>query len=136
MNPKSKGREIALQVLFAVDLGKNPVADAFLPFKFEHPVALEFALKLVNGTLENLENIDKEIASVLKNWELSRLNAVDKEILRIAIYEIENLNDADPGIVVFEAVELAKKYGDLNSGDFVNGILRNLLRIKNGEITA
>jgi len=135
MNPKSKGREIALSVLFAVDLGKNSVADAFLSFKYEPPVSLEYALKLVQGTLENLEQIDNKIQSLLKNWVLERLNAVDKEILRIAIYEIDNLAENDAGAIVYDAVELAKRYGDLNSGDFINGILRNYLREKNGEVT-
>jgi N utilization substance protein B len=66
---------------------------------------------------------------------LERLNAVDKEILRIAIYEIDNLAENDAGAIVYDAVELAKRYGDLNSGDFINGILRNYLREKNGEVT-
>ncbi|BAL80911.1 transcription antitermination factor NusB [Caldisericum exile] len=135
MNPKTKGREIALSVLFAVDLGKNSVPDAFLPFKYESPVSLEYALKLVQGTIENLSDIDEKIKSLLKNWSFERLNAVDKEILRLAIYEIENVVGEDYGIIVFEAVELAKKYGDLNSGDFVNGILRSFLRLRNEEVT-
>ncbi|MGB9833157.1 MAG: transcription antitermination factor NusB, partial [Caldisericum exile] len=130
MNPKSKGREIALSVLFAVDLGKNSVPDAFLPFKYESPVSLEYALKLVQGTLENLNDVDENIKSLLKNWSFDRLNAVDKNILRLAIFEIENLASEDYGAIVFEAVELAKKFGDLNSGDFVNGVLRSFLRLK------
>ncbi|MFU2157620.1 MULTISPECIES: transcription antitermination factor NusB [Caldisericum] len=134
MNPKSKGREIALSVLFAVDLGKNSVPDAFLPFKYESPVSLEYALKLVQGTLENLNDVDEKIKSLLKNWSFDRLNAVDKNILRLAIFEIENLAGEDYGAIVFEAVELAKKFGDLNSGDFVNGVLRSFLRLKYGEI--
>ncbi|MGB9854991.1 MAG: transcription antitermination factor NusB [Caldisericum exile] len=134
MNPKSKGREIALSVLFAVDLGKNSVPDAFLPFKYESPVSLEYALKLVQGTLENLNDVDEKIKSLLKNWSFDRLNAVDKNILRLAIFEIENLASEDYGAIVFEAVELAKKFGDLNSGDFVNGVLRSFLRLKYGEI--
>lgn len=136
MNPKSKAREIALSVLFAVDLGKNSVADAFLPFKYESPVSLEYALKLVQGTLENLESIDKKIQIIVKNWTLDRLNAIDKEIIRLAIFEIEHLAKEESGAIVYEAVELAKKYGDLNSGDFVNGVLRSYLRDENGEIKA
>jgi|YelNatPaOPRAMG01_1025707.scaffolds.fasta_scaffold191789_2 N utilization substance protein B len=133
MNLRSKGREIALQVLYAVDLGRNSVADAFLLFRFEPPVALEFALQLVQGTISSLEEIDSVIKLLLKNWEFERLNAVDKEILRLTIYEVEHVSTDEAGAVVYSAVELAKKYGDVNSPDFVNGILRSFLRIRDGE---
>jgi transcription termination factor NusB len=54
----------------------------------------------------------------------------DKEILRLALFEIDYLDGSDPGAVVFDAVEIAKKYGTENSGEFVNGILRSYLRRK------
>ena len=133
MSIRSKGREIAFKVLYAIDVGKNSVADAFLPFKYESPLVLDYALNLVKGTLSELENIDSEISSLLKNWEFSRLNVVDKEILRVAFYEAERIEDSNLGVLVYESVELAKKYGDTNSGDFVNGLLRSFLRTKNEE---
>ena len=133
MSIRSKGREIAFKVLYAIDVGKNSVADAFLPFKFESPMVLDYALNLVKGALSELDNIDNEISSLLKNWEFSRLNVVDKEILRVAFYEAEYIEDSNLGVLVYESVELAKKYGDTNSGDFVNGLLRSFLRPKNEE---
>ena len=133
MSIRSKGREIAFKVLYAIDVGKNSVADAFLPFKFESPMVLDYALNLVKAALSELDNIDNEISSLLKNWEFSRLNVVDKEILRVAFYEAEYIEDSNLGVLVYESVELAKKYGDTNSGDFVNGLLRSFLRTKNEE---
>ena len=133
MSIRSKGREIAFKVLYAIDVGKNSVADAFLPFKFESPMVLDYALNLVKGALSELDNIDNEISSLLKNWEFSRLNVLDKEIFRVAFYEAEYIEDSNLGVLVYESVELAKKYGDTNSGDFVNGLLRSFLRTKNEE---
>jgi len=96
-------------------------------------MVLDYALNLVKGALSELDNIDNEISSLLKNWEFSRLNVVDKEILRVAFYEAEYIEDSNLGVLVYESVELAKKYGDTNSGDFVNGLLRSFLRTKNEE---
>ncbi len=133
MKIKRKAREIALKTLFAVEVGKNSLADALLFFKFEDPIVLGYALKLVQGTIQKKEEIDKEIVSLLENWNLDRINEIDKQILRLAIYEISDVEDIDDGLVVFEMVELAKKYGNIDSQNFVNGILRNFLRIKEDE---
>lgn len=133
MKIKRRAREIALKTLFAIEVGKNPLADALLFFKFEDPIVLEYALRLVRGTMQKKDEIDKEIISLLENWDLDRVNEVDKQILRLAIYEISDVEDIDDGLVVFEMVELAKKYGNLDSQNFINGILRNFLRIKENE---
>ena len=133
MGLKYKGREIAVRALYAIEVGKNSVADALLPFKYESPVALEYALKLVNGTLEKLQEIDEAISNLLENWKLERMNVIDKQIIRIAIYELDQVDPVEQGVVVHDSVELAKRYGDLNSGDFVNAILRSYLRVKYGE---
>jgi N utilization substance protein B len=130
MKVRRKAREIAFRVLFAVDTGKNTVPDAFIPFRYEDPIANEYALKLVIGSLDIINEIDVKITSFLENWTLERINAIDKQLLRLAIFEIDNFEDVEDGIVVYEAVELAKKYGDENSPSFINGILRNYLRSK------
>ncbi len=128
MKVKSKGREIAFKLLFAIDIGKNKLPDALLYFQYEAPVVVDYALKLVNGTIEKLNEIDSQIVSRLENWSIERISVIDKELLRIALYEIENVKEVDDGLVVYETVELAKRYGDVESSVFVNGILRNLLR--------
>lgn len=133
MSAKKKGMEIAVRALYAVDIGKNAVPDALLPFKYEPADALEYALQLLEGTLSKINEIDEKISSLLENWKLDRINTVDKEILRIAIFGIDSNFDSE-GFIVFVAVELAKKYGNSDSGNFVNGILRNYLRQKYGEV--
>jgi transcription antitermination factor NusB len=130
MKVKEKGREVAFKVLFALDVGKNTLPDAILFFRYELPVVLDYATLLVNGTLARIEYIDKNIESLLDKWNIDRIYIVDKELLRLGLFEIEFVDDIDDGLVVYEVVELAKKYGDRESGNFINGILRNFLRQK------
>ncbi len=130
MKVKERGREIAFKLLFAVDVGKNALPDAVLFFRYEVPVVLDYAMLLVKGTFNHINYIDKNIANLLEKWSIDRINTVDKELLRLGFFEIEFVTDIDDGLVVYEVVELAKKYGDTESGSFVNGVLRNFLRQK------
>ncbi len=127
---RSQARELAFKIFFAMDMGKNPLPDVATNFSYESPVAMDYALKLVKGVVEHLQEIDEKIVSLLENWDFSRLAVPDKEILRLAIYEIDYLSDGEAGPIVYDAVEIAKKYGTENSGEFVNGILRSYLRRK------
>jgi transcription termination factor NusB len=110
MKVKEKGREVAFKVLFALDVGKNTLPDAILFFRYELPVVLDYATLLVNGTLARIEYIDKNIESLLDKWNIDRIYIVDKELLRLGLFEIEFVDDIDDGLVVYEVVELAKKY--------------------------
>lgn len=82
----------------------------------------------VKGTRARLEEIDEIIAAHLKEgWQLSRLMAADRNILRLAVYEMKFVEPILPkGVVINEAVELAKRYGTDDSGRFVNGILESI----------
>jgi transcription antitermination factor NusB len=133
MKVKEKGREIAFKLLFAIDVGKNSLPDAASFFRHEYPVVVDYAMLLVNGTLSHIEYIDKKIEGLLENWSFERVYVVDKELLRLGFFEIEFVTDIDNGLVVYEIVELAKKYGDKESGNFVNGVLRNFIRQKENE---
>ena len=86
-----------------------------------------FADALLQGARENIEKIDELLSQNSKDWKVSRMASIDRNILRLAIYELffapEKLQ---PGIIINEAVELAKKYGTADSGRFVNGILGSL----------
>ena len=86
-----------------------------------------FADALLQGARENIEKIDEILSQNSKDWKVSRMASIDRNILRLAIYELffapEKLQ---PGIIINEAVELAKKYGTDDSGRFVNGILGSL----------
>ena len=86
--------------------------------------------KVSTGIKENEENIDKMILSKLKNWTIERIFKIDLAILRLAVYEIMYFEDMPPKVAVNEAVELAKKYGNDASSNFVNGVLREILKDK------
>ena len=82
-----------------------------------------FARALVLGTWEKIAEIDSAIADLSKGWKLSRMPGIDRSILRMAVYELRFMPKARPGIVINEAVELAKRFGTDESGRFINGIL-------------
>ena len=82
-----------------------------------------FADGLIRGTLEHQQQADETICKFTKNWEISRLAVVDRNVLRMAIYEIMFRDDIPPVVSINEAVDIAKKFSTEQSGRFVNGIL-------------
>ena len=133
MKVRKRAREVAFKILFAVDVGKNTLPDVVASMQNESPVAMDLALKLVKGILEHMVELDNKIVSLLENWDFERLSATDRNLLRLALYEIDYMENQEPGLVVYEAVELSKKYGSEKSREFINGILRNYLRHREDE---
>ena len=82
-----------------------------------------FADPLIRGTLEHRDEADELIKKHRINWELHRIAAVDRNILRLAIYEMLHRDDIPPVVSINEAVDIAKKFSTQDSGKFVNGIL-------------
>jgi len=126
MGTRRKARELALQVLFQVDVGEIILEDAIKNFwKIEKvlPEIRDFTLRLSRGVMENITQIDEIIKKYTKNWALNRINNIDRNILRIAIYELLYCPDIPYKVSINEAIEIAKKYGTFDSGKFVNGIL-------------
>ena len=82
-----------------------------------------FADPLIRGVLEHRDEADTVIKKHAQNWELHRLAAVDRNILRLAIYEMLHREDIPPVVSINEAVDIAKKFSTQDSGKFVNGIL-------------
>ena len=82
-----------------------------------------FADPLIRGVLEHREKIDAEIQKHAKNWSLSRMAAVDRNVLRLAAYEMLFREDIPPIVSINEAVDIAKKFSTHDSGKFVNGLL-------------
>jgi transcription antitermination protein NusB len=124
-------RELAFQVLFQTDVGRNPWQEV-LPRTLDENELPEtsrtFLEQLVKGTIQELKSIDAEIIKYAQEWKLDRMANTDRNILRMAIYEIKFIKEIPPGVSINEAVELAKRYGDDESGKFVNGILGNVVR--------
>jgi len=82
-----------------------------------------FAEPLIRGTLQYRDEADEYIKKHAQNWELHRIAAVDRNILRLAIYEMLHREDIPPVVSINEAVDIAKKFSTHDSGKFVNGIL-------------
>lgn len=129
------GREVALRALYQVDVGKME-AEAALSFSAEEgPYTQEtvaFARELVLGCLEHKAEIDETIERHARDWTLERMAHLDRNVLRLAVFEILHRPDVPASVAVDEAVELAKKYSTAESGRFVNGVLGNLVRTKEG----
>ena len=82
-----------------------------------------FADKLIRGVLSCVSELDAKIKEYAQNWDLRRMAAVDRNILRMAIYEMLHRDDIPPVVSINEAVDIAKKFSTQDSGKFVNGIL-------------
>jgi N utilization substance protein B len=127
MRKRTRARECALKILYGIDITGNSFQESvenFWQFQdVKDEEVKDFANQLVRGTRENLEKIDKEIAKFATNWQLKRMAVIDRNILRIATYELLFLEDIPPKVSINEAVELAKRFGDIDSGRFVNGVL-------------
>jgi len=94
-----------------------------LPLTAEEVAVRLFADPLIAGTLEHRDEADMVIKKHAINWELHRIAAVDRNILRLAIYEMLHREDIPPIVSINEAVDIAKKFSTQDSGKFVNGIL-------------
>ena len=151
MGKRREARERAVQFLFQHDLNAPENLDAALnqfwetqraaaiaeekggatwgqPIELPPPTADEAAVRLfadplIKGAVEHREESDEVIKKHAKNWDLHRIAAVDRNILRLAIFEMLHRDDIPPVVSINEAVDIAKKFSTQDSGKFVNGIL-------------
>lgn len=116
-------REKALQALFQIDVSQAEPETA-IEHVLEGEKSDEYLNKLVSGVLQHKETIDVEIKGFLEKWTLERLATVDRNLLRLSVYELLYLAEEVPANVVLdEAIEIAKLYGDDQSSKFINGVL-------------
>ncbi|NLK08363.1 MAG: transcription antitermination factor NusB [Firmicutes bacterium] len=128
---RRKAREAALQALFQIDVvqaGGDEAVNYALTMHDLDKAGEAFCRALVDGVIANRSEIDQTISSWAANWHLDRLANVERNILRIAFYELLYRTDIPEGVAISEAVEVAKDFGDDNSGRFVNGILGEFSR--------
>ncbi len=119
-------REWALQFLFQLDFNKDDIDWALCEFwkdKKPDKASKTFTEELIKGVIANIATLDDLIKKYTENWEMKRMNAVDRNVLRLAMYEMHFRTDIPPVVSINEAVELAKNFSSLESGRFVNGIL-------------
>ena len=129
MRKRTQARELALQLMYQLDLRGDEIPDevnAALAPGAGDPEMLDFARELVHGCREKRAEIDRQIEEVAKNWQLKRMAAIDRNILRLATYELLYREDIPPLVTINEAIDIAKKFSTKNSGPFVNGILDNI----------
>lgn len=118
---RHEAREKALQVLFQLDNTDLTVEEAMGHIKGQ-PTNV-FYEKIVKGTAEHLEEIDAALEQHLENWSLARLPKIERTVLRLAVYEILYMQETPKRVVLNEAIELCKTFGDEKSSKFVNGVL-------------
>lgn len=136
MGRRRASREIALKILYQIDMTGAAAADA-LPLYYEHfdaPAEVRpFAERLVLGVCTHRDEIDRRIASASEHWRLERMPLVDRNVLRIAVFEMMYCSDIPHKVSINEAVDLAKMYGSGDSGSFINGILDNVFPKENAN---
>lgn len=118
---RHEAREKALQTLFQLEGTELTIDEAM-----DHVMAGEndnFYSLLVQGTHANMAEIDEKLVGHLENWSLERLPKIERTILRMAIFELGYMEDAPARVVMNEAIELSKTFGDDKSSRFVNGVL-------------
>ncbi len=126
-------RELALQALFQLDFNQVTPEEALQNVCDERPKisvqSLEYARTLLMGTLTQRECIDRLITNMSKDWKLDRMPSVDRNIIRLALFEMEySTEKLSAGVIINEAVELAKAFATDESGKFVNGVLGSLVK--------
>lgn len=131
MGVRRKARECVLQMLYQFDFvggSASSVMESYWGVGESEGEVREFADELFSGVVSEVGDIDERISSNSTNWKISRMAAVDKNILRLAVYELLHRDDIPVKVTINEAVEIAKKFGTEESGAFVNGILDNIAK--------
>ena len=134
MRKRTRAREFALQVLYELDILRSDVSEALADYwqncdqdKKDEEVKT-YTEALVRGTMEKLEPIDKCIERFAENWTIERMATIDRNILRLSTYEMLYRDDIPMKVSINEAVELAKRYGEIDSSKFVNGVLDKIAK--------
>ncbi len=146
---RRRAREMAVQMLYQQELGASELEAVFSTFDISDYLSeiesdrppedrgavqaraeesFQHAKVLVQGTVQDGEQIDDLIRAHAENWRLERMPAIDRNILRLAVYEMLHEQQVPKVVIVDEAIELAKKFGAESSGRFVNGLLDGVLK--------
>jgi transcription antitermination protein NusB len=138
MGQRRRSREVALQILYCMDMTDSP-ADEAISYHYEFMTTDEekesqatvlirpFTERLVHGVHVHRDEIDQTLLSASEHWRLDRMSIVDRNILRIALFEMLYCPDVPPKVSINEAIDIGKKFGTEDSGSFINGVLDNIL---------
>ncbi|MFT4229327.1 MAG: transcription antitermination factor NusB [Microbacterium sp.] len=134
MSARTKARKRALDILFQADVrGEEPaVILAAEAKRAANEPAREaswlYAREIVDGVIDNRDEIDEQITTFAKDWSLARMPAVDRALLRIGVWELLHNDDVPAAVAIDEAVELAKEFSTDDSGAFIHGVLGRIVR--------
>lgn len=140
MGARRKARECALQMLFQYDIqrlspiGPMPSVDELIESYWNEisdiprPEEDDFSIHLVKGTIDHLTEIDDRIRNRTEHWRISRMHAVDRNLLRLAVYEFLYEMDTPKTVVINEALEIARRFSTYEATQFINGILDGIKR--------
>ncbi|MDU1053412.1 transcription antitermination factor NusB [Clostridium baratii] len=126
-------REKAMELIFSTMLTKESHEEAIETFvdNYEgniNEVDLEYIKEVLKGVEENKEDIDTLIKNNLQKWKIERISKVNLAILRLAVYEMNYLNDVPEKVAINEALEITKRYSDEKSVSFINGVLDKIFK--------
>jgi len=128
---RRKARELALRMLYQVETaGEDPelaLARYCEIFPYQQDI-IDYTRLLLSGVIQQKESIDSSIETASEHWKLGRITYIDRSILRLAVFEMLFSLDVPPKVAIDEALEMAKKYGNEESKDFINGILDKIFK--------
>jgi N utilization substance protein B len=138
IGPRRRGRELVFRLLYQADLTHDAIAELWKAARVGEKLpgeADEYVDALVAALEDDLPEIDRRIGLALERWNLDRLAATDRSVLRLATAELLHLPGTPARVLIDEAVAVARKYGREESGRFVNGVLDRLARdVRPGEL--
>jgi len=126
MGVRRRGREYALQMLFAMDITEYQPDEVFAGYHAIQDLSRDAffqARRLVDGIHGHLEEIDALLAKYVKNWKISRMAVVDRNLLRLGIYELKYLPEVPFPVILNEALDICRDFSEEDSSQFINGIL-------------
>lgn len=127
MSDRRAARKMLLEILYECEITGINWRDAFRRRESEvNTAAADFCRHLLKGLEKHKKEIDGTIGGYTKNWTFDRLSLIDRNILRLALLEMKYEPSIPMGASINEAIDLAKEYGGIDSGKFVNGVLGQL----------
>jgi transcription antitermination protein NusB len=133
MGRRRKARELALQLLYELEVGGDGDVDAAaIAFWQRQPAVPDevraFADTVVRGTKAHQEKIDELIGRFAERWDLERMAVVDRNVLRAGVFELLWLPEVPPKVAINEALDIARKFSTEESTRFINGVLDRIRR--------
>jgi N utilization substance protein B len=129
-------REAAIQMLYQWEVGRASMQEVKETFWLHDPASIgefsedlqAFATTLASGVVENVGDLDPVISEAAEHWRLERMNVTDRLILRLAVYEFLHEPETPGRVIINEALELARTFGNDDAVRFINGILDAIRR--------